>query len=159
MPTASQTITLAAEPGETPVTIVATVITMECQQERDFLGIRHGLCAQIAITAAPEVRPHTYFLSRLVGESCWVVDAQFGSNGFPHFSHGFGARYLRLRGCRAGTGGPARSARPRPRIGPGHRSWRSSRAHRGRGRSDPRVVAPAAPRATRISTTTGPAAW
>jgi hypothetical protein len=31
----------------------------------------------------------------------WVVDALFGPNGFPYFSHGFGARYLRLRGVAA----------------------------------------------------------
>jgi hypothetical protein len=98
MPTASHTITFAAEPGETPVTVTATVISMECKQERDFLGVRHGLSAQLEVTVAPAVGPRTYFLSRLVGESDWVVDALFASNGFPHFSHGFGARYLRLRG-------------------------------------------------------------
>jgi hypothetical protein len=98
MTTASQTITLAGESGETSVTITATVITMERTVERDFLGVRDGLSAQLEVTVPPQDGPNTYFLSRLVNESHWVVDALFGSNGYPHFSHGFGARYLRLQG-------------------------------------------------------------
>lgn len=99
MPTASQTITVGAEDGETLLTVAATVVCVECREEPDvFSGVRLGLSAQLEVTVPPDTRPHTYFLSRLVGESEWVVDALFAPNGYPHFSHGFGARYLRLRG-------------------------------------------------------------
>lgn len=100
MPTVSQPIVLAAdEDGETPLTVAATVVCVERREEPDFLGgSRVGLSAQLHITIPPDTRPHSYFLSRLIGESAWVIDALFGSNGYPHFSHGFGARYLRLRG-------------------------------------------------------------
>lgn len=99
MLTASQAITLGTEDGESPLTVAATVVCVERREEPDFFGgVRLGLSAQLAVTVPPDTRPRRYFLSRLVGESDWVVDALFGPNGYPHFSHGFGARYLRLRG-------------------------------------------------------------
>lgn len=54
MPTASHTIALAAEPGETPVTVMATVITMECKQERDSTRGR----------SAPDVHPRPNSVSQ-----------------------------------------------------------------------------------------------
>jgi hypothetical protein len=99
MPISGHTVTLDPGDDQTPLTVTAAVITIERKEEPDFLaGVRLGLYAQLDVTVPPGTRPHSYFLSRLVAESEWVVDALFGPNGYPHFSNGFGARYLRLRG-------------------------------------------------------------
>jgi hypothetical protein len=99
--TASQTVTLAGEPGEDPLTITAAVVRVERKEETDFLGSRIGLDAHLQLTFPGDEHPHAFFLSRLVDEPCWVLDAHFGPNGYPHFSNGFGARYLKLRGIAA----------------------------------------------------------
>jgi hypothetical protein len=39
----------------------------------------------------------TLHLSRLEGESAWVIDGYFGANSFPHWCHGFGSRCTRLQ--------------------------------------------------------------
>lgn len=97
MPSTSHVITLTGEDGQTPLIVTATVVAIDRRAEPTLFGVCVGLEAQLAVTVAPHAQPHTYFLSRLVGETTWIVDALFGPNGYPHFSHGFGARYLRLR--------------------------------------------------------------
>lgn len=100
MPNGSRTITLAGEDGQPPFTVTATVVTVERRSEPSPLaGVRLGLYAQLDVTVAPDTQPrsYSYFLSRLVGETTWIIDALFGPNGYPHFIHGFGARYLQLR--------------------------------------------------------------
>jgi hypothetical protein len=99
MPIAGHTVNLYPGGDQPPLTVAAAVITIERKEESDILaGVRLGLYAQLDVTVPPGTRPHSYFLSRLVTESTWVVDALFGPNGYPYFSNGFGARYLRLRG-------------------------------------------------------------
>ncbi|MFD7972978.1 hypothetical protein [Streptomyces clavifer] len=61
-------------------------------------GDRTGLEAQVTVLEPGQDKGNTFFLSRLVGEGDWVIDAKFGPNSFPHWSHGFGARYTKLRG-------------------------------------------------------------
>jgi hypothetical protein len=91
------TVTLRQGNGE-PATVHATVVTVERREEPSiFGGANVGLYAQLDVTVAPGQRPHTFILSRLVGEREWIVDAQFTANGFPVHSNGFGARYLRVR--------------------------------------------------------------
>lgn len=92
------TVTLAGNPGEQPVTVVASVVHLQIREESSFLGRMLGIEAQLDVLFPGDNRPHTYYLSRLVGEPCWVQDAHFGPNNFPYFSNGFGARYLKLTG-------------------------------------------------------------
>lgn len=61
---------------------------MERKQERDAFGARDGLCTQLEVTVTPQDRPCTDFLSRLVDEPHWVVDARCS------------ARTVRRAGCR-----------------------------------------------------------
>lgn len=96
---ASQTEAVTVEvsqDGET-FTLTAAVPAMERREERDFFGDRIGLDATLELTTRPGDRPTTFGLSRLVGEEEWIIDSKFGPTGFPHWSHGFGARYLRLK--------------------------------------------------------------
>jgi hypothetical protein len=93
----SQTVTIA-QPDSDPVEVIATVVTVEHRQEPEvFGGVRQGLYAQLDITQRRGEPPATYFLSRLVDETHWIIDAQFTANGFPVHSNGLGARYLRVR--------------------------------------------------------------
>lgn len=39
----------------------------------------------------------TVHVSQLDGEAYWVADALFGGNGYPHWCHGFGVRYVACR--------------------------------------------------------------
>ncbi|MDA3644363.1 hypothetical protein LZ318_30875 [Saccharopolyspora indica] len=94
----SQRVTLAAQPGEEPVTVTATVVKVERRAETSFVGRLVGLDAHLDVLFPSSDQPDTYFLSRLYGEPCWVQDAHFGPNGFPYFSNGFGARYLKMTG-------------------------------------------------------------
>jgi hypothetical protein len=95
--------------GADLATITATVVTVVRKEEPGILaGLasmsqketnpRHGwligLEAQLQVAIANAHEPHTYFLSRLVGEQNWLQDAHFFPNGTVGFSHGFGARYL-----------------------------------------------------------------
>ncbi|WP_406690344.1 hypothetical protein REH65_31235 [Saccharopolyspora sp. ID03-671] len=95
-------VTLDGNPGEQPVTVCATVPNLQRREETSFLGRVVGLEAQLDVLFPGDNRPHTYYLSRLVGEPCWVQDAHFGPNNFPYFSNGFGARYLKLTGVAPG---------------------------------------------------------
>lgn len=86
--------------GET-FTLTAIVTEMRKREEAcDPLlgGDRIGLEAHLQLLQGGEDKATSYFLSRLVGEPCWIIDAKFGPHGYPHFSHGFGARYLKLKG-------------------------------------------------------------
>ncbi|MDQ0847766.1 hypothetical protein [Streptomyces sp. V1I6] len=60
-------------------------------------GDRIGIEAEIEVATGDQKGP-TYLLSRLTGEADWVIDAKFGANGFPHYSHGFGSRVTIPRG-------------------------------------------------------------
>lgn len=80
------------------LSVTATVVNVERREENGIYGRMIGLDARLDVLFADDTQPHSYFLSRLVDEPFWVQDAHFGPNSFPHFSHGFGARYLRLRG-------------------------------------------------------------
>lgn len=72
------------------MTIIEVVVSdIKIHEENGVLGEAVGLYAHL------DVAGKAYFLSRLVGEKYWVVDALFGANGYPHWSHGFGARYLK----------------------------------------------------------------
>lgn len=73
--------------------MTATVISLEHKQETDFGHTRAGLSAHLQIGEPP----HSYFLSQLVGETGWIIDAHFGPQGMPYYCHGFGARYLKVR--------------------------------------------------------------
>ncbi|WNV83124.1 hypothetical protein [Umezawaea sp. Da 62-37] len=84
--------------GDNPATVTATVLTIEHREEIGVLGRMVGLDAHLHLLMPGATKPHSYFLSRLVGEPHWVQDAHFGPNGYPTFSHGFGARYLKLTG-------------------------------------------------------------
>lgn len=79
-----------------PITVTATVITVERKQERGIFGVLLGLSAHLHVAFRSGERPHSYFLSRLVGEQDWIIDEHFGPNSQPYYSHGFGARYLRV---------------------------------------------------------------
>lgn len=94
--TDSQIVTISQQ-GSDPIEVTATVTAMEYRQEPSVFGATaRGLYAQIDITSAGE-RPAAYILSRLVDETHWIIDAHFTANGFPVYSNGFGARYLRVR--------------------------------------------------------------
>jgi hypothetical protein len=96
--TPRQNVTLAGEPGDEPLSVTATVEHVTRRQENGIYGRMVGLDALLHLLYPGDKRPHSYCLSRLVDEPCWVQDAHFGPTGFPHFSNGFGARYLKLRG-------------------------------------------------------------
>ena len=93
----AEPVTVTVQVEEETVTFTLTVRSMAQREERDFFGHKKGLEAQLEVTTGTGQRPTTFFLSRLAEETEWVIDAKFGANGFPHFSHGFGARCLRLR--------------------------------------------------------------
>jgi hypothetical protein len=92
------TITLADASGNDPVTVTAAVARVARKQENGVYGAMVGLEAVLYLTFPGEERPHSYHLSRLVGEPYWVQDAHFGPTSVPFFCHGFGARYTKLRG-------------------------------------------------------------
>ncbi|MCX4523906.1 hypothetical protein OHA69_40680 [Streptomyces anulatus] len=74
-------------------TLSITVGQIEQRTEPDgFGGTRAGLEARIDLLAPGAEKPVVFFLSRLTGEPEWIIDAKFGPNGFPYFSHGFGSR-------------------------------------------------------------------
>lgn len=83
--------------GEELATVTATVVSLKQRQETGIYGRMVGLDAHLDVLFPGDAGPHSYFLSRLVKEPFWVQDAHFGPNGFPHFSNGFGARYLKVR--------------------------------------------------------------
>ncbi|MFI6029493.1 hypothetical protein [Amycolatopsis magusensis] len=84
--------------GDDPVTVTATVVSVERRDEPGIFGPMIGLDAQLEIVLPGRAEPHTYFLSRLVGEHRWMQDAYFGGNGYPGFSHGFGSRCVQKQG-------------------------------------------------------------
>lgn len=84
--------------GEELPAVTAAVVSVERREENGVYGPMAGLDARLDVQFPDDARPHSYFLSRLVEEPHWVQDAHFGPTGFPHFSNGFGARYLKLRG-------------------------------------------------------------
>jgi hypothetical protein len=90
------------ETGEELSTVTATVVSVERREESGILGHMVGLDVRLHVGFGDDADPHSYFLSRLVGEPYWVQDAYFGANGVPRFSHGFGARCLKLRGIHPG---------------------------------------------------------
>lgn len=84
--------------GEELATVTATIVSLKHRQETGIYGRMVGLDARLNVLFSGDAHPHSFFLSRLVKESFWVQDAHFGPNGFPYFSNGFGARYLKVRG-------------------------------------------------------------
>ncbi|MGW1053035.1 hypothetical protein [Streptomyces sp. NPDC002521] len=88
------TIDLGIE-GYTTRTV--TVAEMEWREETNELGTMRGLFAKLTMPQQEGEQPTTYFLSRLVGERQWVIDAKFGAAAFPHYSHGFGTRLTARR--------------------------------------------------------------
>lgn len=92
-------VVLAAPDGSgEPMTVTAAVLTVEHRSETGIHGRMIGLEAHLRVLLPGATAPDGYFLSRLVGEPWWVQDSHFGPTGFPYFSHGFGARYMTLRG-------------------------------------------------------------
>ncbi|MBV7674084.1 hypothetical protein STHAL_32065 [Streptomyces halstedii] len=91
---------VTVETTEGPTDFIVTVRQLEQRHESAPLllgGDRTGLMAEIEIAAPDSLAGPTYFLSRLVGEADWIIDAKFSSNGFPLYSHGFGSRVTRAR--------------------------------------------------------------
>ncbi|MCD9904262.1 hypothetical protein LUR56_37965 [Streptomyces sp. MT29] len=87
------TFPVAVEQDGITHTLTITVGPVEKRTEPDgFGGTRTGLEARLDLLAPGAEKPVTFFLSRLTDEPEWVIDAKFGPNGFPHFSHGFGSR-------------------------------------------------------------------
>ncbi|WP_329046898.1 MULTISPECIES: hypothetical protein [unclassified Streptomyces] len=79
-------------------TLIITKLERRSEHCSELLGgDRTGLEAQVTVCQPGRDSGDTFFLSRLVGEEDWVIDAKFGANGFPHFSHGFGSRVTKLR--------------------------------------------------------------
>lgn len=95
---ASEHVTVASGDGEPPITVTAAVVRLERKEANGVFGPMVGLEAQLTVKYADDEDADTYLLSRLVGETAWVQDAHFLPNGFPDFSHGFGARYTKLKG-------------------------------------------------------------
>ncbi|MFD8078989.1 hypothetical protein ACFV3E_40820 [Streptomyces sp. NPDC059718] len=92
-PDEGHTVTLGLEDGTTrTITVVVPVIEQRTEPRPDLLGGPvTGLYAEVH-HVLDDGGHITFFMSRLVGEEVWVIDAKFGANSFPHFSHGFGSR-------------------------------------------------------------------
>ncbi|MEU2462101.1 hypothetical protein ABZ604_31530 [Streptomyces sp. NPDC012473] len=93
-------VTVRVEIGGATHQFALTITTLEERFEAcsELLGgDKKGLEAQVTVCQPGQDRGETFFLSRLVGEEDWVIDAKFGANGFPHFSHGFGSRVTKLK--------------------------------------------------------------
>ncbi len=82
-------------------TVHVGIEKVEIRREPNIFGGEcHGLYAHVSVASEPSGTPEhstNFFVSRLIGEPFWAVDATFLANGFPQHSNGFGARYLRLR--------------------------------------------------------------
>ncbi|MEW2615078.1 hypothetical protein AB0937_33840 [Streptomyces sp. NPDC047880] len=90
-----QVIAVTLEDEDGTYTLTGTVIELKRHQEPGLFGMELiGLYAQLKIAVEGE-EAETQFLSRLVDETHWIIDSRFKANGFPVWSHGFGARYLR----------------------------------------------------------------
>ncbi|MGQ4383538.1 hypothetical protein [Streptomyces sp. SAS_270] len=73
--------------------ILQVTVSLIAQREgHSALGHVVGLYAKLELNTVDRDAPVTYFLSRLQGEVAWVIDAKFGSDGYPHYAHGFGER-------------------------------------------------------------------
>ncbi|MEV6781931.1 hypothetical protein [Streptomyces sp. NPDC051098] len=86
--------------GET-LEAVATVKSIERREERVSPlvgGDRIGLEAHMLVLLGDATEPVSYHLSMLVEETDWTIDAKFGPGSYPHWSHGFGVRYLATKG-------------------------------------------------------------
>ncbi|HBF85145.1 MAG TPA: hypothetical protein DD420_36025 [Streptomyces sp.] len=93
-----QKVTVETSGG--PNDFIVTVRQLEQRQETApalLGGDRTGLMTELEIAAPGAPAGPTYFLSRLVGETAWIIDAKFGPDGFPHYSHGFGSRVTLAR--------------------------------------------------------------
>lgn len=95
MASTPETITLDA--GDDAITVSATVTSMQRRAEPGIFGAMVGLDAHLTITFTAPDDSRSYGLSRLRGETCWIIDAEFGPNCMPRYVHGFGARYLKLK--------------------------------------------------------------
>jgi hypothetical protein len=91
-------VTLGANGAAEQTTVTATVVHIQRRDETSFFGPAVGLEGQLEILTVGAKRTGCYFVSRLVDEPYWVIDAHFAANGAPIFSHGFGARYTKLTG-------------------------------------------------------------
>lgn len=69
-----------------------TVSLIAQRQGRTSLGYVVGLYVKLELNVDGRDESVAYFLSRLEGERRWVIDAKFGSDGYPHYVHGFGER-------------------------------------------------------------------
>jgi len=92
---APHTVTVTRDAHSTVYTV--TIPTMEHHQEPGIIRPAVGLYAILRVTGDQNTRPASYHLSMLVGETDWTVDAKFGTGSFPHWSNGFGARYLKTK--------------------------------------------------------------
>lgn len=67
-----------------------TITEVHAETARSFLsGDSEGIYAHVAFPSG-----NSFDVSRLEGEMDWTVDASWGPGSFPHWCHGFGARYL-----------------------------------------------------------------
>lgn len=97
-PILTQTLSLKPEANDHPLTVTASVVSLERREGSGIFGHMVGLAARLNLILPNEHQPHSYFLSRLTDEPFWVQDAHFGPSSYPDFSHGIGARYLKQRG-------------------------------------------------------------
>lgn len=73
--------------------ILRVTVSLITQREGcTALGHVVGLYAKLELNGDDRDESVAYFLSRLEGERRWVIDAKFGSDGYPHYAHGFGER-------------------------------------------------------------------
>ncbi|SRR6266571_135426 len=93
----NQTVAIAGEPGQDPLIVTASVISVVSQEAHGVYGRIVGLDARLHVTFAGRAEPHVYHLSRLVGEEFWAQDAHFRPGSYPHFVHGFGSRTVQVR--------------------------------------------------------------
>ncbi|MFJ8888140.1 hypothetical protein ACIRJR_32725 [Streptomyces sp. NPDC102402] len=91
MPTSAHHDVILGEDADARIWRV-TVLLMTQREGRSVLGHVVGLYTKLELNTVDRDAPVTYFLSRLQGEVKWVIDAKFGSDGYPHYAHGFGER-------------------------------------------------------------------
>jgi hypothetical protein len=84
--------------GDDPVTVTATVVSVERRDEPGIFDRMIGLDAILHIQFHGDSHLDSVMLSRLVEEPYWLQDAHFGPNGFPDFAHGFGSRCVKKHG-------------------------------------------------------------
>ncbi|MFD1044458.1 hypothetical protein ACFQ1S_02055 [Kibdelosporangium lantanae] len=95
----SQNVTIML-PDQSSITVAATVKNVARREESSVIDLGatvHGLYAELHVTMATDSLPNVFFLSRLVDEVAWTIDAHFLPTGACRHSNGWGGRYLITR--------------------------------------------------------------